>query len=104
MQEMQETSVWSLGQEDPLQEEMANHSSILARKIPQRSLPGYNPWGCKESDMTEHMPQLYGGQRWKRRDKLGGHCNGVNVGITCLKQWRMELTVTEMGRLHAEHI
>ena len=29
---MQETQVPSLGQEDPLEEEMATHSSILARK------------------------------------------------------------------------
>ena len=31
---MQETWVWSLGQEDPLEEEMAIHSSILAWKNP----------------------------------------------------------------------
>ena len=31
---MQETWVWSLGQEDPLQEGMATHSSILALRIP----------------------------------------------------------------------
>ena len=31
---MQETQVWSLGQEDPLEKEMAIHSSILAWKIP----------------------------------------------------------------------
>ena len=31
---VQETRVRSLGQEDPLEEEMATHSSILARKIP----------------------------------------------------------------------
>ena len=30
MQEMQEPWVWSLGKEDPLEEEMATHSSILA--------------------------------------------------------------------------
>ena len=30
MQETQETRVWSLGQEDPLEEEMATHSSIFA--------------------------------------------------------------------------
>jgi len=30
MQEMQETGILSLGQEDPLEEEMATHSSILA--------------------------------------------------------------------------
>ena len=31
---VQETQVRSLGQEDPLEKEMANHSSILAWKIP----------------------------------------------------------------------
>ena len=30
MQETEEMQVWSLGQEDPLEEEMATHSSILA--------------------------------------------------------------------------
>ena len=34
MQEIQETQTWYLGQEDPLEEEMATHSSILAWKIP----------------------------------------------------------------------
>ena len=33
-QEMQETRVQSLGQEDPLEEGMATHSSILAWRIP----------------------------------------------------------------------
>ena len=40
MQETQETWVWSLGQEDPLEEERASHSSILAWKIPWREEPG----------------------------------------------------------------
>ena len=40
MQEMQETQVRALGQEDPLEEEMATHSSILAWKIPQAEKPG----------------------------------------------------------------
>ena len=35
MQETQEIWVWSLGWEDPLEEEMATHSSILAWKILQ---------------------------------------------------------------------
>ena len=30
---MWETQVWSLGEEDPLEKEMATHSSSLARKI-----------------------------------------------------------------------
>ena len=34
MQKMKETQVQSLGQEVPLEEEMATHSSILAWKIP----------------------------------------------------------------------
>ena len=40
MQEMQEMWVWSLGLEDPLEEEMATHSSILARIIPWTEEPG----------------------------------------------------------------
>ena len=37
---MQETWVWSLGSEDPLEKEMATHSSILAWRIPQTKEPG----------------------------------------------------------------
>ena len=44
-----------LGQEDPLEEGMAIHSSILAWKIPQTEEPGglQSKEGCKETDMTE---------------------------------------------------
>ena len=40
MQETQKTGVWSLGQEDPLEEEAATQSSILAWKIPRTEKPG----------------------------------------------------------------
>ena len=40
MQEMQETLIWSLGWEDPLEEEMATHSSILTWRIPWTEEPG----------------------------------------------------------------
>ena len=40
MQETQEMQVQSLGQEDPLEEEMAIHSSILAWEIPWREESG----------------------------------------------------------------
>ena len=55
VQELQEMRVSSLGQEDPLEEEMVTHSSILAWKIPwmEESLAGYSPWDHKESDTTE---------------------------------------------------
>ena len=36
----QETQVWSLGQEDPLEKEMATHSSILAWRTPWIKEPG----------------------------------------------------------------
>ena len=39
-QEMQERQFWSLGQEDPLEEEMATHSSVLAWEIPWIEEPG----------------------------------------------------------------
>ena len=43
-----------LGREDPLEQEMATHSSILLGKSHgQRSLVGYSPWDHKESDRTE---------------------------------------------------
>ena len=40
MQETEETQVESLGQEDPLEEGMATHSSILAWRIPRTGEPG----------------------------------------------------------------
>ena len=40
MQETQEMGVLSLGWEDPLEEEIATHSSILAWKMPQTEGPG----------------------------------------------------------------
>ena len=46
---MQETQVQFLGWEDPLEKEVATHSSILAWEIPwaERSLAGYSLWDCK---------------------------------------------------------
>ena len=45
----QETQVQSLGQEDPVEEEMATHSSILAWEIPWTEEPG----GLKSMDLKE---------------------------------------------------
>ena len=56
---VQETWVQPLGQEDPLEKEMANHSSILPWRIPWKGEPGgcnlvgYSPWGHKVLDMTK---------------------------------------------------
>ena len=52
---MRETQVRPLGWEDPLEEEMATCSSVLAWKIPWTEEPGRLPsMGHKESDTTEH--------------------------------------------------
>ena len=54
---IQETWVQSLGQEDPLEQGMATHSSILAWRIPwtEELGAGYFPWGRKESGMAERL-------------------------------------------------
>ena len=51
---MWETWIRSLGREDPLEKEMATHSSILAWRIPwMEELGGLQSTGRKESDTTE---------------------------------------------------
>ena len=56
---MLETRVQSLGREDPLEKEIAIHSSTIAWKIPWteelHGLVSYSPWGHKESDTTERL-------------------------------------------------
>ena len=56
---MRETWVQTLGREDPLEKEMATHSSTLSpgTSYGQRSLASYSPWGHtrQESDTTEQL-------------------------------------------------
>ena len=53
---MQETWIQSLDGEDPLEEEMPPTPVFLPGKVlGQRSPMGYNPWGHKESEITEHV-------------------------------------------------
>ena len=55
MQETQETQIQSLLWEDPLEEEMAPYSSILAWKIPWTEEPGRVHEATEVSDMTEYL-------------------------------------------------
>ena len=48
---VQEAWVWSLGWEDPLEEGMVTHSSILNLE----NTNGYSPWRPKESDTTKRL-------------------------------------------------
>jgi len=63
---MWETWVRSLGWEDPLEEGMATHSSILAWKFPWTKGPGglqsgdKGAWGREESDTTERLSAAQG--------------------------------------------
>ena len=51
---MQKTQVRSLGQEDPLKENVATTPVFFPGEFhEQKSLAGNSPWSCKESDMTE---------------------------------------------------
>ena len=77
---MQETWISSLSWEDLLEEGMATCSSMAWKPIPvwhgnplqysclencngQKSLLGYSPWGCKESDMTERL-STWNQEKW----------------------------------------
>ena len=53
---MQETCIWPLGQEDPLEKGMATRSSILAWRIPRREESGgLQSMGSQMSDWTERL-------------------------------------------------
>ena len=75
---MWETWVLSLGQEDPLEKELATHCSVLAWRIPRIAKPG-GPWGGKDADTTERRPDemvMWGGeegsQKWILLRPWGG--------------------------------
>ena len=55
MQKTQETRVQSLGQDDPLEWEMATHSSLLSWKISWTGEPGSR----RESETTEHTAHTW---------------------------------------------
>ena len=81
MQELQETQVWSLDWEDPLQKGMATHSSILAWEIPWTEEPGGLQSMGSESDTTER-PSVYTHTPWSHKTVMHkcmatagfGHC------------------------------
>ena len=59
LQELQEMQLCSLGQEDPLEEEVATHSSVLAWRIPMdRGAWHVSVRGVAELDTTERLTQF----------------------------------------------
>ena len=82
---VQEMWVWSLGREDPLQKEMATHSSVFlpVESCGQMSLARYSPWGRKESDTTEHLgTQGLGGTKMR-----GLHLKPLSCMTVCVGRW-----------------
>ena len=61
MQETRETQVQSLGQEDPLEEGMETHSSVLAWRIPwtEESDRLQSMQSQRESDITERLTHTH---------------------------------------------
>ena len=60
---VQETGVWSLGWEDPLEKGMATYSSILAGRIPWTEEPGrLQSMGSQKSDITKQVTTARSGQ------------------------------------------
>ena len=67
----QETWIWSLGQQDPLEREMATHFSILAWEIPGTEEPGgLQSMGYQELEMTEWL---------KTTTNLNAICDGFII-------------------------
>ena len=88
MQETQEMQIRSLDWEDTLNRKLQPISVFLPGKFHgQRSLVGYSPWGCKESDMTEHACKTAQNIEKKYIEKNGGllSFSNLNDHSNCLR-------------------
>ena len=83
---MQETQVWSLGWEDPLEEEMTNHSSILAWRIPWTEEPG----GLQSMELQRVE------QDWETYTHTHTHTVDLQCCVTlrCTAQWFKHIFVS----------
>ena len=72
---MQETQVQSLGQEDPLEEEMAMHSSIFAWEIPWTEEPG----GLQSMASRESIEQASSEGMLKKETQRGESSTGCRL-------------------------
>ena len=99
---MQETWVQSLDQEDPLEKEMAIHSSILAWRIPWTKEPGrLQSMGSQELDMTErlnhhHSFSIFSYKECNQFDFSIGHLLMSMSAVQHLSHW----TTREVPSVH----
>ena len=82
---MQETRVRSLGREDPLEKEMATHSSTLAWRIPWREEPGWLQWTVI-SIKAHYVCELHG----------RGHKKSVILEEACNLEESRKITLREI--------
>ena len=60
----------------------------------QRSLVGYSPWGCKESDTTEHAHTCLSHQRqWRPCGLKRNYCFSLNY----LEEFKLEIKKNKLG-------
>ena len=87
---MQETQVQSLGQEDPLEKEMATHSSILTLRIPWTEEPG----GLQSMGSQRVRHNLATKRKWRKpvtsvahlyAKHISGHCRAI--ALLCLRKF-----------------
>ena len=76
--------VGSLGWEDPLEKEMATHSSFLDWRIPWTEEPGrsYRPCGHREPDTAEHVLALEGARALQISESVSVGFLGRGPGVT----------------------
>ena len=104
---VRKTGVQSLGWEDPLEKEMATHSSILAWKIPWTEKPGrLQSMGLQESDTTEQLYFPFELPLWLRWYKICLQCRRLGFDFWVGKiPWRREWQPTPVflpGEIHGQ--
>ena len=86
---MQETWVQSLGWEDPPEEGMAIHSSILAWRIPWTEASGPSSWGRKESGTTDELSLSLSCQPCRSAYVCSVMSNFSQPHVACQDPWSM---------------
>ena len=117
---MQETQVWSLGQDDPLEKGIATHSSILAWRIPQTEEPGrlqsmrlcnqvwpqYELWSQEKWPLNRSLSYDTVLQWWLRQQRICLQCRrpGFNPWVrkTPWKRKRQPTPVFLPGESHGQ--
>ena len=97
---MQETWVRSLGQEDPLEREMATHSRILAWAIPWTEEPG----GLQSMGSQRVGHGLVTKQTNRKIDSMNGRCLRLSLSEAQALVWKDRIVgdkfKADMGSLH----